>query len=194
MGSIPTSSCENGLVPTQAEVTVLLSGGIDSAAVAALLLQSGHAVDALFVEYGQPAVSMERSASRAIADHYLLRWQSATCGPAPHPWPAGRNDLLVAVAQRTIGARSVAIGIHAGAIYPDCSPQWAAAWQALLDVQHGGIVQLMHPLAEFDKGEVYALAQELTVPIELTYSCDADQGPCGQCASCLDRRWGHIDV
>ena len=183
-----------GLVPTQAEVTVLLSGGIDSATVAALLLATGHVVDALFVDYGQPAKAAEQAASHAIARHYRLPWRATACEPAPSGSPLGRNDLLVAVAQRAVGGRSVAIGIHAGSAYSDCSPEWRTAWQALLDLQHGGAVQLLGPLVQMNKPEVYALARDLAVPIALTYSCDAEAGPCATCPSCSDRILGLVDV
>lgn len=49
------------------QATVLLSGGIDSAAVLALLKSQGMQVRCLFVDYGQPAAEQELAASSSIA-------------------------------------------------------------------------------------------------------------------------------
>jgi 7-cyano-7-deazaguanine synthase in queuosine biosynthesis len=56
---------------------VLLSGGVDSALVASLLCREGWSVQALWVDYGQPAAAAERAASRAIARQYGLEWYEA---------------------------------------------------------------------------------------------------------------------
>ena len=47
-------------------MVVLLSGGIDSAAVLAAYMSPRHPVKALFVDYGQPARRSERAAAQAI--------------------------------------------------------------------------------------------------------------------------------
>lgn len=108
---------------------------------------------------------------------------SAGVGEVP-----GRNDLLVAAAAVVAPGCAVAIGIHAGSGYADCTPTWASAWQDLLDVQHAGRVRLIAPLIDLTKQEVYAIAYERGVPLELTYSCEASAAPCGSCSSCADRR------
>jgi 7-cyano-7-deazaguanine synthase len=173
---------------------VLLSGGVDSALVASLLLRDGWFVRALWVDYGQPPAPAERIASRALAAHYGLEWQETVVGgltvPAEGEVP-GRNDLLMAAAQACVPKRSVAIGVHAGTSYPDCSREWLRAWQSLLDVQHGGVVALLAPLARLHKPEVLALALERQVPMQLTHSCERGSSPCGRCLSCRDRHDDH---
>jgi len=171
---------------------VLLSGGVDSAVVLALL--ADREPHALWVDYGQPAAAAERRASRSIASHYSVRWLEVSLAglqpPAAGEFP-GRNDLLVAAAVSASGAASVALGIHAGTGYVDCSPGWAAAWQQLLDRQHHGRASLLAPLVDFSKAQVYALAADLAVPVALTHSCEASPDPCGACSSCLDRGLVH---
>jgi 7-cyano-7-deazaguanine synthase len=173
---------------------VLLSGGVDSALVASLLLGDGWLVRALWVDYGQPAAPAERMASRALAVHYALEWQEAAVGGLmvpPEGEIPGRNDLLVAAAHARAPGWSVAIGVHTEAPYPDCSREWLGAWQSVLDVQHHGVVALLAPLAGLSKPEVLALAHELQVPMTLTYSCERGPSPCGQCLSCRDRHNDH---
>ncbi|MGH3191582.1 MAG: 7-cyano-7-deazaguanine synthase [Streptosporangiaceae bacterium] len=174
---------------------VLLSGGIDSALVASLLVRDGWLARALWVDYGQPPAAAERTASKALAAHYGLQWREAAVGGMTVPPEGeipGRNDLLVATAQASVPRISVAIGVHAGTSYPDCSQEWLRAWQSLLDVQHGGVVALLAPLARLRKPEVLALAQEHQVPMALTHSCERGSSPCGQCLSCRDRRDAHV--
>ncbi|WP_413775470.1 7-cyano-7-deazaguanine synthase [Paenarthrobacter sp. PAE-2] len=171
-------------------VGVLLSGGIDSALVVSLVLESHGDTTALFVDYGQPAVAAERKASQAIAAHFGIPWSSVTisgvataAGEIP-----GRNDLLIAAATAACSGCSIAIGTHSGSAYKDCSPEHASAWQGLLDVQYAGVVQLLTPLVSLTKDEVVATAIEREIPLELTYSCEASSAPCQECLSCADRR------
>ncbi len=187
-----TPPCDHRLVRAtqRSRCGLLLSGGIDSAVVASLLRSQGWLVEALWVDYGQPAAVAERAASRAISDHYGMDWREMTVR-GPHVPPEGevpgRNDMFVAVAGTCVPGLSIAIGVHAGTPYADCSKRWLDAWRALLDVQHMGTVALLAPLADLHKGQVLALARECGVPLGVTYSCERAQGPCGQCLSCQDR-------
>jgi 7-cyano-7-deazaguanine synthase len=103
----------------------------------------------------------------------------------------GRNDLLVATAHACAPGWSIAIGVHAGVPYADCSCGWLSAWQSMLDVQHQGVVALLAPLARLQKPDVLTLAHELQVPMTLTHSCERGPSPCGQCLSCRDRHDDH---
>jgi 7-cyano-7-deazaguanine synthase len=169
---------------------LLLSGGVDSALVARLLLDVGTPPTALFVDYGQPAARAEATASAALAAHFGLRLACVILDGLQIPAQGeitGRNDLLVAVARAAAPGRDVALGTHAGTGYLDCSPEHREAWQGLLDVQHAGIVRVLAPLLHLSKGEVLALAADRAVPLELTHSCEAGNVACDQCRSCRDR-------
>lgn len=172
---------------------MLLSGGIDSAVCLTLLRDSAWEVDAIWVDYGQPAAAAERKASRAIAEYVGVGWSEAAVHglhvPAAGEIP-GRNDLLVATARTCRPARSLAIGVHAGTDYADCSPSWVDGWQRLLDTQCHGVVSLLAPLLNLEKQEILALARDQGLPLDLTHSCERGEPPCGACLSCRDR--GHI--
>jgi 7-cyano-7-deazaguanine synthase len=170
---------------------VLLSGGVDSALVASLLCREGWSAEALWVDYDQPAAEAERVASRAIARHYGLGWHEAAVRGVHVPSRGevpGRNDMLIATARACAPDLTVAIGVHAGTPYTDCSTQWLDAWHRLLDVQHSGTVALLAPLVSLHKPQVLAMARECGVPFGLTHSCETGSEPCGQCLSCLDRQ------
>jgi 7-cyano-7-deazaguanine synthase len=169
---------------------VLLSGGVDSTTVAALLVDEKWEVGGVFVDYGQLAAAEERVASRRVADHYQLPWTEVAVHGLEVPAfreVRGRNDLLLAVASAASAADAIAIGTHAGSPYADCSAAHAVAWQSLLDTQHGGTRRLLAPLQSLSKREVIALGRRLDVPLSLTYSCEDADGPCAKCTSCRDR-------
>jgi 7-cyano-7-deazaguanine synthase len=181
--------------PAQRRCCILLSGGIDSGLLASMLRRDGHAAQALWVDYGQPAALAERTASQAVAAHYALDWQeSAVRGVTvpPEGEVPGRNDLLVAVAQACVPKTSVAIGVHAGTPYLDCSDEWVRSWQALLDAQYSGVVVLLAPFVGLQKMQVMALARQYRVPLGLTHSCERGNDPCGSCSSCRDRAAAHV--
>ena len=170
----------------------MLSGGIDSATLAAVLLaRATWQPTALFIDFGQRAAAAERESSHLIARHYGIAWAERRLagGPAlPLTEVDGRNDMLIAVAA-TVPADAVAIGTHAGTPYADSSPAHADAWQRLLDLQHHGRKRLVAPFLRLTKHDVVALARDCGVPLTLTRSCDDAGSPCGECTSCLDR--GH---
>ncbi|MEJ2861460.1 7-cyano-7-deazaguanine synthase [Actinomycetospora flava] len=178
---------------------VLLSGGIDSF-VALTLLPSSWDREALFVDYGQPAAALERSASRAIAHETGVRWREVVASISEVPMRGeivGRNALLFAIAHAAIsgnqGSTLLVAGLHSGVPYSDCSPEFVEQSQRLLDIQSAGQVQISCPLLAWTKSDIIDYALGSSVDLSLTYSCEAgDADGCGNCESCLDRK--RIDV
>lgn len=173
------------------EAMILLSGGVDSAALAALAKDQGLRASALFVGYGQAAYAAERASSRAVAETYGLAWREVELTGVEFGQGEirGRNAFFVHLALLTLPVPScvVYLGVHAGTGYRDCSPEFIELIQSSLDFHTGGQVRLAAPFLEAQKADVYALAANLNVPFELTYSCEAGSTPCGTCASCRDR-------
>lgn len=174
--------------------TVLLSGGVDSAVVLALLSSGAQPANAVWIHYGQPAASAERQASKVLAAYYGATWAelvvTGLAPPTAGEFP-GRNDMLIALAAASAPGRCLAIGVHAGTSYADCSPSWLGEWQRLLTVEHYGTVRLLAPLADLSKAQVYALAGQCGIPVGLTHSCETSVVPCGTCLSCKDRQAIH---
>ncbi|MDR2565896.1 MAG: 7-cyano-7-deazaguanine synthase [Bifidobacteriaceae bacterium] len=171
------------------EAVTLLSGGFDSALTLSLLLDSGWASTALFVNYGQIPVRDERAASRSLASYFQVEWRETVVQgiqATPFAEIPSRNDLLLSIAAAACPRRSLAIGIHAGTDFLDCSVPYARAWQHLLDAQFNGVRRILAPLINMTKAEVLALGSKLQLPTFLTYSCEDQGGPCGVCRSCRD--------
>lgn len=93
----------------------------------------------------------------------------------------------------TIGAQRVVWGIslaNAGN-YPDrADAVRLLAWQmALRAVPEGRCPSIDAPLSQYDKPAVLELAQQLKVPVELTWSCLRNgPAPCGRCIGCATRK------
>jgi 7-cyano-7-deazaguanine synthase len=190
---VQTIMCAGGRkIDDARNVLVLLSGGVDSATVLATVrTDRAAAPQALFVDYGQPAARREAEASRALAAYYgvshralELRGFTATSGEVP-----ARNAFLVHTALMSFGysAGLIALGVHAGTGYRDCSPTFVEVMQRSLEFHSDGTVGLVTPLLGFSKLEVFRLAIATHVPVDITFSCEAANEACGACLSCRDR-------
>jgi 7-cyano-7-deazaguanine synthase len=180
--------------PRLAEATVLLSGGLDSSACAHFLLRRGLRVRGLFINHGQAAARHEEAASAALAKQlavpievYALTGSRAlSVGEL-----VGRNAMLIFNALFLTKAASdlLAIGVHAGTPYYDCSSAFVAAAARLVSELTDGRVILLAPFLEWSKKDIFDYFVAAGLPIELTYSCEAGTDPaCGICASCRDRK------
>jgi 7-cyano-7-deazaguanine synthase len=145
----------------------------------------------LFVDYGQAAAEAETRAAACVAEHYQipLRQLTLTGLSFADGEIAGRNAFLLHVAMLSIRgcAGTVAIGIHAGTTYRDCTPRFIEIMRSSYEFHSSGKLMVIAPFVDRSKGEIFDIAQDLHVPINLTYSCEASNIPCGRCRSCRDR-------
>jgi len=157
-----------------ANVLVLLSGGIDSTACVAYYVSLGYDVCALFIDYGQPEAKLEQAAAIAIAKHYdLTLKQLAVFGyKAPEGYVPARNAMLLSAALMSFDYEYgiISLGIHAGTPYADCSPYFEQAMQRVFDVYSQGRVRINAPFLHWTKGEIWDYAQMTGVPLFLTKS------------------------
>lgn len=182
----------------RSHVTVLLSGGIDSAATIAAFRKQHAALDAMFIDYGQPSRQSEWEAAQAIGHHYRIEVVRVKLGfrlTSRDGEYFARNALLTlaAAATRPLDPVVVAMGLHSSMPYYDTTPSFVADVQRLLDGYSGGTVTLAAPFLEMTKKAVVQFARRHRVPLHLTYSCERRNAPaCGQCRSCDDRVGLHV--
>ncbi|MEN9836958.1 MAG: hypothetical protein RLZ79_626 [Pseudomonadota bacterium] len=204
---------------------VLLSGGLDSATVLAMAREAGHECYALSVHYGQRH-SIELEAAAKIArvfgaqDHRIMGVDLAGIGGSaltdasigvpkeptagiPVTYVPARNTLMLSLAlgwAEVLEAQHVFIGVNAldYSGYPDCRPEFVAAFQHLADVGtkagvEGRGVRLVAPLLHWSKAQIIQEGMRLGVDYSLTVSCyqaDPQGRACGVCDSCRLRREG----
>lgn len=175
------------------EVLILLSGGVDSAACVDFYIELGRPPCGLFIDYGQLAARNEGESAKAISHYYSIpllysKWKGHTTKTSG--FINGRNSFLVAAAlmERPASVYVIAIGVHTGTVYQDCSKHFLTKMQNIIDLYENGKVQLSAPFVDFTKSEIYSYCIERHIPIELTYSCESGgPTPCGECLSCKDR-------
>lgn len=173
-------------------VRVLMSGGVDSTACVALYLTAGREVEGVFVDYGQAASRAEWDAAQRVAGYYgvPLRW--LTLGGSREIGAGlitGRNGFLMFAALLDIGTSdgTIAIGVHAGTTYHDCSRAFIESMQSVINECSDGRVSLEAPFVDWFKFQIYDYAHQQGLPLHLTYSCEAGTSPpCGSCLSCND--------
>jgi 7-cyano-7-deazaguanine synthase len=148
---------------------------------------------AVHFDYGQPSAEGERRAVLEIAKHYAVPIDQIKFGL---PITNVRGEYLCRNAMFLLGAASIlnsasarlALGIHTGTPFYDCSVPFLDDVQRLFDGYFGGTVQVEAPFAEFTKRDVFDFCVRNHVPIDLTFSCERQSAyPCGECRSCKER-------
>lgn len=174
--------------------TVLMSGGIDSTACADFLTKRGNRVQGVLIDYGQAAAKLERRAAETLAErmqipltvYKLSGGVSFGAGEL-----VGRNAFLIFAGLFLSGQKSglLAIGVHAGTPYYDCSPAFMESMSRLVAEHTDGQTKLVAPFLNWNKAEIFQYFNSSNLAVEYTYSCEAGTDPpCGVCASCRDRR------
>ena len=210
------------------KTVVLLSGGLDSVTTLAVAVNRGLTCHTLALDYGQRhraeleaaeivsttlgAVSHRRVSIdlRAIGGSALtddIEVPEAGTTGIPVTYVPARNTVMLSIAlglAETLDADEVHIGVNAVDYsgYPDCRPQFIAAFQDLARVAtrrsvEGKSVELITPLIHLTKAEIIGLGTDLGVDYGLTVSCyqaDARGRACGRCDSCAIRRAGFKDA
>lgn len=190
---------------SSADSLLLLSGGLDSSAVAAL----SRPELCLFVDYGQRSAASEFRSAAAIADYLSIPIRSFSLdlsglgsgtlvGVKPLPiapteeWFPYRNLFLASVGASMAlqtGQTEVMLGLVAedGERHLDGTPLFLEQLDTLISMQEGSISVsapfLDQPAASVIKAS--GLPQNL---IQRTHSCHKSDLACGCCAGCAKRR------
>ncbi len=204
------------------KAVAIVSGGMDSVTLAYLLNSEGYDLHLLSVNYGQrhrkeleyAGWCAERlGASFHVADlsgiGKLLKGSALTDDiPVPHGHYAAENMAVTVVPNRNAimlsvaygvavaeEAELVATGVHSGDhfVYPDCRPDFIAAFDAMQRVAVEGFghpdLRLYAPFMNVGKHEIAAIGARLGVPYEDTWSCyEGGELHCGQCGTCVERK------
>lgn len=181
------------IIKQKVPVYVLISGGIDSSAVLAYYLRLDYSVKALFIDYGQASIKQEFKAAKSISNYYripLLKLKAEFFRSFNEGEILGRNAFFIFAALLMNQQRPymIAIGIHSGSPYYDCSVNFIKYVQAILDGYSCGSVKIISPFINWDKVMIWEFCKKFNVPIELTYSCERGEShPCMECLSCKER-------
>lgn len=208
---------------------ILLSGGLDSITVLASMKEQGYACYALSFEYGQKHNS-ELDAAKKIAlqysvvEHKIVNLGLGAIGGSaltddhirvpenpqegiPVTYVPARNTVFLAFAlgwAEVLRLSDIFIGVNAVDYsgYPDCRPEFIAAFQQLARVAtkagvEGQEINIQTPLIALSKAEIIQRGTSLGVDYSQTVSCysaDKNRLACGKCDSCRLRAAGFADA
>ncbi len=178
---------------------VLLSGGLDSAVLAAHEAQTAR-VQPVYVSVGlawesaeiaiveqllaapvftgrdEPLIRVEFTMRDVYSpSHWAVRGTPpAYDTPDEDVYLSGRNLVLLTkagVVAAKVNADRIAIGPLAGNPFPDARPQFFAAMSSALSLGLDRSLEIATPFLELHKEDVIRRGMELGVPLELTLSC-----------------------
>lgn len=182
---------------------LLLSGGMDSSALAFMLLPT----IAISIDYGQRSAAAEMRASAVIArrlniQHHIVRIDCSSIGsgqlvgtpPSQHgtvpEWWPFRNQLLLTMAAASVidlDVQELLIGtVSSDRQHADGTPEFIAAIDALFALQEAGL-RVRAPAADMTPSE---LVKASGIPGSLlgwTHSCHLANFACGNCRGCFKR-------
>ena len=207
------------------KAVVLLSGGLDSATVLAMAREQGFETYALSFDYGQRHRSELHAATRvaralgatehrtlkldltgwggsALTDSHIAVHTMPTTG-IPITYVPARNTIFLSLAlawAETLSADAIFAGMNAVDYsgYPDCRPDYVAAFQAMARLAtragvEGAPLTIHTPIINLGKADIVREGTRLGVDYGLTVSCyqaDGDGRACGVCDSCRLRKEG----
>ena len=214
---------------TAKKAVVLLSGGLDSMLCAALAREAGFEVLALTVDYHQRhRIELEAAGRVAalLADRHIVvpLDLSAFGGSAltsdvavpkegleddsiPVTYVPARNTIFLSLAlawAEAEGAHDLFVGVNAldYSGYPDCRPDFIAAFEALANQAtregvEGRRFTVHAPLQHMTKADIAREAARLGLDAGISHSCydpAADGGACGLCDACRLRARGFAEA
>ena len=206
---------------------VLVSGGLDSATVLAWAVAEGWSCHALSVDYGQRhraelAAAAQVARSLGAVEHRVMQVNLGLFGGSaltdssidvptqpssgiPVTYVPARNTIFLSLALAYAEVtQSDAIFTGANAIdysgYPDCRPEYIAAFEKLANLAtrravEGAPIRIEAPIVNLDKAQIVRKGHELGVDFSLTVSCynaDAAGRGCALCDSCRFRHDGFM--
>lgn len=204
---------------------VLLSGGLDSATVLAIARAEGWRCHALSVDYGQRHRTELEAARRVAAslgaiEHRVVVLDlrvfggsaltddaiAVPTGPSagiPSTYVPARNTIFLSLAlahAEVTDSDAIFTGVNAVDYsgYPDCRPEYLAAFEAMANLAtrravEGAPIAIEAPILRMGKAAIVRRGHELGVDFALTVSCynaDGEGRACARCDACRLRREG----
>jgi 7-cyano-7-deazaguanine synthase len=208
---------------------VLLSGGLDSMVSGGIAREQGFALATLTIDYNQRhRVELEAAkrvaAALGVDRHVTLPLNLRAFGGSsltddidvpkdgvmpgiPSTYVPARNTIFLSLAlgfAEATGARDIFLGVNAldYSGYPDCRPEFIAAFQHLADLAtkmgvEGQGFTIHAPLQHMTKADIAQEAARLGLDAGMSWSCydpTPDGKHCGLCDSCRLRSKGFADA
>ncbi|MCX4186335.1 7-cyano-7-deazaguanine synthase QueC [Methylophaga sp. OBS4] len=204
---------------------VLLSGGLDSATVLAIAKAEGYDCYTISFDYGQRHraeldASMALSKQLGAVEHKIINIDLTAIGGSaltdnniavpqqheegiPVTYVPARNTVFLSIAlgwAEVLNAAAIFVGVNAVDYsgYPDCRPEYIAAYEKMANLAtktgvEGQPLKIETPLIDLSKAAIIQRGMTLGVDYSQTVSCyqaDAQGRACGHCDSFRFRKQG----
>lgn len=198
--------------------TILIySGGLDSTTLLYYLINEGHEVKCLTVNYGQKHKKEINSAKyfcdKLGVEHEIIDLTNITKlisssvltskSDVPDGHYAEDSMKATVVPNRNMIMLSIAIGwainekfdcvayaAHNGdhTIYPDCREEFVEHVSKAAELADWHPIKVMRPFINFSKADIVKLADIMNIEIDKTWSCyKGAEFHCGKCGTCVER-------
>jgi 7-cyano-7-deazaguanine synthase len=204
------------------DLAVLVSGGPDSVVLLAEAVQTRASVYPLYVRCGlfwetveldhlrrfldaisssalRPLTILEMPVGDLYPGHWSLSGEGTPGADTPDEavFLPGRNVLLLSKAMlwcHLHAVPEVALATLGSNPFPDASPEFCTAFEAVVNRAVGGRVRVSQPYLSLKKVDV--LRRGRLLPLELTFSCirPREGWHCGACNKCAERRRAFADA
>jgi 7-cyano-7-deazaguanine synthase len=204
---------------------ILLSGGLDSVTALAMAKSQGFDCYTLSFNYGQRhdselVASAQLSKLYGAIEHKVINIDLRSIGGSaltddnfavpeqeqqgiPITYVPARNTIFLSIAlgwAEVLSAQAIYVGVNAVDYsgYPDCRPNFIAAFETLANLAtktgvEGHKLSIHAPLINMSKADIILQGTKLGVHYSQTVSCyqaDNEGKACGRCDSCRLRRQG----
>lgn len=199
---------------------IVLSGGMDSAVLLADTLDKDKAVTAISFDYGSKHNTRELPMAAALCARlkvtqkvvrlpFINELFTSSLLQSGDEIPDGnydelsmqstvvpfRNGILMSIAAgfaESTGADEVLLGSHSGDhfIYPDCRPEFNAAFSKAVFLGTDRKVRVRFPFANLDKRDIGDRGRNLGIDFSHTWTCyKGGATHCGTCGACRERKY-----
>ena len=141
--------------------------------------------------------------SALVGDGEIPKDRELEAAGIPSTYVPARNTIFLSLAlgwAEVVSAGAIVLGVNAldYSGYPDCRPEYLAAFERLATLAtragvEGRSIEIKAPLLHLSKAEIISEGLSLGLDYGLTHSCydPAPSGfPCGRCDSCRIRARG----
>ncbi len=180
---------------------IVLSGGMDSGVILALLQSQNIQTSAISFFYGSKHGKRELESASSLAKHYQVEHQSINIESISSALkssllkngeqiPLGsydetnmastivpfRNGIFASIAAgvaESTGKRNIYLGTHGGdhRVYPDCRPEFNRAIAEAIAFGSDSKVKFHAPFEILNKAQIASLGLELSFPFEKSWTC-----------------------
>jgi len=187
------------------KIVCLASGGIDSFLMMRLLQKEDHEIFPLFIDYGQLSVKKEFASYKKVCESLGLKAETVDISGFGQKIISGITDASIDPTEAFLPNRNllflilassyayqndiynVSIGLIKPPIFPDQTVNFLQLAEKCIKEALSVDMNVIAPLIELDKTDIYKLAIDEKMPIDQTYFCHTgSEEPCGECLACKE--------